>query len=78
MCPGRCDLSSNDRRRLHPTAQKSRLHDVEGYVASAGTLIAIVGTKRFMQPNAYMHIHELTCGVWDKMSYITDTFNNQS
>ena len=49
---------------------------VEGFVASAGTLIALAGEKRFIGKNAYMLIHELRSGVWGKMSSIEDEFAN--
>jgi ATP-dependent Clp endopeptidase proteolytic subunit ClpP len=49
---------------------------VDGFVASAGTLISIAGKKRFILPNAYMLIHELRSGVWGKMSDITEEYVN--
>jgi len=49
---------------------------VDGFVASAGTLISLAGKKRFIQPNAYMLIHELRSGLWGKMSDITEEFDN--
>jgi len=49
---------------------------VDGFVASAGTLLSLAGKKRFIQPNAYMLIHELRSGMWGKMSDITDEFDN--
>jgi len=49
---------------------------VDGFVASAGTLISIAGVKRYMLPNAYMLIHELRSGVWGKMSEITEEYEN--
>lgn len=33
---------------------------VEGYVASAGTLLSVVCSKRYIQPIGYMLIHQLT------------------
>ncbi len=41
---------------------------VDGYVASAGTLISLAGTKRFIRPNAFMMIHEVRGGFWGKFS----------
>lgn len=35
---------------------------VEGYAASAGTLMSVVGVKRFMTPSSYMLIHQLSGG----------------
>lgn len=49
---------------------------VEGFVASAGTLISISAEKRFISPNAYMLLHELRSGVWGKMSSLNDEFAN--
>jgi len=49
---------------------------VDGFVASAGTLISICGDKRFMLPNAYMLIHELRSEVWGKMTDIEEEIKN--
>jgi ATP-dependent Clp protease protease subunit len=49
---------------------------IEGSTASAGTLISIVGKKRFIRPTAYMLIHQLSSGCWGKMSEIEDEFRN--
>lgn len=49
---------------------------VEGMVASAATLMSTVGSKRFMQPTAFMLIHELRSGVWGKMSEIEEEVDN--
>jgi ATP-dependent protease ClpP protease subunit len=49
---------------------------VDGFVASAGTLILLAGTKRFMGENAYLLIHELRSGMWGKMSDIDDEYLN--
>lgn len=49
---------------------------VDGYVASAGTIITLAAAKRFIQPNAYMLIHQLSSGVWGKMSAIEDEVGN--
>lgn len=51
---------------------------IEGSTASAGTLISIVGVKRYMRPNAYMLIHQLSSGFWGKMSELTDEFENNT
>jgi ATP-dependent Clp protease protease subunit len=48
----------------------------DGFVASAGTLISISGKKRFIQPNAYMLLHQLSSGVWGKMAEIEDEYDN--
>ncbi|MEY3767046.1 MAG: Emiliania huxleyi virus 86 [Cyanobacteriota bacterium] len=49
---------------------------VDGFVASAGTLISICGAKRFMLPNAYMLIHELRSEFWGKMTDIEEEIKN--
>lgn len=49
---------------------------VDGFVASAGTLISIMGEKRYMTKNSYMLIHELRCGYWGKMSSINEEVLN--
>lgn len=49
---------------------------VSGLAASAATLISISCHRRFIEPNAFMLIHELRGEVWGKMSTITDEYNN--
>lgn len=49
---------------------------VEGYAASAGTLLSIHGKKRFMTKNSFMLIHQLSSGVSGQMNKIEDNFNN--
>ena len=49
---------------------------VEGFVASAGTLITLAATKRFIGSNAYMMIHQVSSGVWGKMNTIKTQFEN--
>ena len=49
---------------------------IDGFVASAGTLISTAGDKRFISKNAYMLIHELRSQFWGKMSEIEEEFNN--
>jgi ATP-dependent protease ClpP protease subunit len=49
---------------------------VDGFVASAGTLISLAGETRYISENAYMLIHELRSGVWGKMSEIEDEYSN--
>lgn len=51
---------------------------VEGCVASAGTLISVVCKKRFICTNAYMLIHQLSSGMWGKMSEIEDEYAHLS
>jgi ATP-dependent Clp endopeptidase proteolytic subunit ClpP len=49
---------------------------IEGSTASAGTLISIVGKKRYITPNSFMLIHQLSSGCWGKMHEIEDEFKN--
>ncbi len=50
---------------------------VDGYCASAGTLISIVGTKRYMNKYSNMLVHELRSATsWNKMSEIEDEVEN--
>lgn len=49
---------------------------VDGIVASAGTLISLAATKRYISPNAYMLIHQLSSGVWGKMNKIEEEVEN--
>ena len=47
---------------------------IEGATASAGTLISVVCKKRFIRPNAYMLIHQLSASCWGKMTEIEDEY----
>jgi len=49
---------------------------IDGFVASAGTLISVSGKKRYMCENAYMLIHESRGGFWGKMTEIEDEYIN--
>jgi len=49
---------------------------IDGYVASAGTLISVCGSKRFIKKHSFMLIHELRSGVWGKMSEIEEETEN--
>ena len=49
---------------------------IEGCAASAGTIISVVCEKRFISANAYMLIHQLSSGMWGKMSEIEDEYNH--
>jgi ATP-dependent Clp endopeptidase proteolytic subunit ClpP len=49
---------------------------IDGATASAGTLISVMGQKRYIRPNAYMLIHQLSSSCWGKMSEIEDEFKN--
>ena len=49
---------------------------IDGASASAGTLMSVVGKQRFMRPNAYMLVHQLSAGSWGKMCELEDDFAN--
>jgi len=49
---------------------------VEGSTASAGTLISVVGKRRFITPRSNMLIHQLSGGYWGKMVELEDEFQN--
>jgi len=49
---------------------------IDGFVASAGTLISVHGDKRFIRENAYVLIHELRSGFWGKMTYLNEEHQN--
>jgi ATP-dependent Clp protease protease subunit len=49
---------------------------VKGYAASMGTILSVVGKKRFIDKNSYMLIHELSSGMWGKLSDMKDEMQN--
>jgi ATP-dependent Clp endopeptidase proteolytic subunit ClpP len=49
---------------------------IEGNVASAGSMLSIVGKKRYIRPHGYILIHELSSGFWGKFSEIEDDMVN--
>ena len=49
---------------------------IEGYAASAATMISIVGEKRYIQKNSHMLIHQMSSGFWGKMEEIKDEIKN--
>jgi len=51
---------------------------IDGPTASAGTLISVVGKKRYMRPNSYMLIHQLSSISWGKMSELEDEHENNT
>lgn len=51
---------------------------IEGSTASAGTLMSIVCTKRFIRPSAYMLIHQIRNEIGGKMTEIVDEYQNTS
>jgi ATP-dependent Clp endopeptidase proteolytic subunit ClpP len=51
---------------------------VNGYVASAGTLISLAGNYRFITPNSFMMIHEIRSGFWGRYSDARTEYENVS
>jgi ATP-dependent Clp endopeptidase proteolytic subunit ClpP len=51
---------------------------IEGCAASAGTMISIVGKKRWMQKHSYMLIHQLSSSTWGKYSELVDDMENNN
>jgi ATP-dependent protease ClpP protease subunit len=49
---------------------------IEGYAASAGTIMSIAGKKRYMTPTSIMLIHQLSTGINGKFEEIKDDFEN--
>ncbi|NBW58267.1 Clp protease ClpP [bacterium] len=49
---------------------------VDGYAASAATLISVHGAKRFIKKNASMLIHQVRSGMWGKMAELEDDYKN--
>lgn len=49
---------------------------VDGYAASAATLISVHGSKRFIKKNASMLIHQVRSGMWGKMAELDDDYKN--
>lgn len=49
---------------------------IDGCAASAATFITVVGTKRFINPNAFMLIHQLSSAMWGKYSEFQDEMAN--
>jgi len=49
---------------------------VDGCTASAATFVSVVGTKRYINQNAFMLIHQLSSMMWGKYSEIQDEMEN--
>jgi ATP-dependent protease ClpP protease subunit len=49
---------------------------IDGYAASAATLISVVGEKRFISPNSFMLIHQLSSGSSGTYSEMDDSMQN--
>jgi ATP-dependent Clp protease protease subunit len=58
-------------------SMKVHVHTIcKGFVASAGTILSLSGSKRFITKNSYMLIHQLRSGMWGKFEEIKDDFEN--
>lgn len=51
---------------------------IDGYAASAGTMISVVATKRFMYKYSYMLIHQLSSVHWGNFEQLKDDMKNSS
>ena len=49
---------------------------VDGFCASAGTFLSVVGDTRYMSRNSYMLIHQLSTNFWGKYSEFEDEKQN--
>ena len=49
---------------------------IDGFCASAGTFLSVVGDTRFMSRNSYMLIHQLSTSFWGKYSEFEDEKHN--
>lgn len=63
---------------LIPTLKSKVYTYVDGCVASAGTLISVVGNKRMMGKNAYLLIHQLSGEMYGKFSEMEDQIENSA
>ncbi len=58
-------------------SSKVPVHTIcDGYVASAGTMISVCGTKRYIHRHTNMLIHELRSSMWGKFSDMEEEFGN--
>jgi ATP-dependent protease ClpP protease subunit len=62
------DIISNSEIPIHTI--------VDGFAASAGTLMSVVGKKRYMTANSYMLIHNLSSQGSGNFWQLTDKYNN--
>lgn len=63
---------------LIPTLKSKVYTHIDGCVASAGTLISIVGARRMMGPHAYLLIHQLSGELYGKFSEMEDHMANST
>lgn len=48
----------------------------EGFVASAATLISVVGRKRYLTKNSCLLLHQLSSGIWGSYETLNDEKQN--
>lgn len=59
------------------TSSQVPVHTViDGYAASAATLMSVVGKRRYMTRHSYLLIHQLSSGLWGKYSELEDDYHN--
>jgi len=49
---------------------------IEGMCASAATMMAVVGDRRYIRPNSVMLIHQIRCGMYGKKEDVDDEMDN--
>ena len=49
---------------------------IDGCAASAGTIMSVCGTQRFIGENSYMLVHQLSSGMWGKYQELQDDMKN--
>ena len=49
---------------------------IDGCAASAGTIMSVCGSQRFIGENSYMLVHQLSSGMWGKFQELQDDMKN--
>ena len=49
---------------------------ITGHACSAASILSIIGAKRYIAPNSYMLIHNISSGFWGKMHEMEDEMKN--
>lgn len=49
---------------------------VEGFCASASTLLSVSANKRYIRKNAFMMIHQLSGGIWGNYEVVKEEYEN--
>ena len=73
---GGCVMSALAAIDIMETSMSPIYTIIEGYAASAATMLSIMGEKRYMHKNAHMLIHQMSSGFWGKMEEIKDEMKN--